>query len=122
MDKEYLKNVEAPNKRSGASLKQRGINTYIFTAVSSIVNLAFMIVLAFGLIFFLSWFLHIINQQITEEEFAKFVQPIMWASVIISIVFSLWLQKFVIRLTIKIFKWEDKFEESFVEKYCGKKQ
>lgn len=122
MNKEELKNIQAPKKENGLTYKQRRMNTYIFTAVSSIVNLFFMIALTVALLCGFSILLRTIKVGITEEEFSKYTEYLMWAAVIGSIAFSLWIQKFVIRLVIKIFKWEYKFDESFVEKYCGKKK
>ena len=42
MDEQKLKDIEAPKKEGGVTLKQKRINTYIFTAVSSILNLFFI--------------------------------------------------------------------------------
>ena len=36
MDEQKLKDIEAPKKEGGVTLKQKRINTYIFTAVSKI--------------------------------------------------------------------------------------
>ena len=116
-----LKDIEAPKKEGGVTLKQKRINTYIFTAVSSILNLFFMIALVFGLIFFVTWIFRTLTPNMTQEEFSKWVNPIMWFSVILGIWFSLFIQKYVIRFVIKVFKWEEKFEPTFVEKYLGKK-
>lgn len=121
MDEQKLKDIEAPKKEGGVTLKQKRINTYIFTAVSSILNLFFMIALVFGLIFFVTWIFRTLTPNMTQEEFSKWVNPIMWFSVILGIWFSLFIQKYVIRFVIKVFKWEEKFELTFVEKYLGKK-
>lgn len=121
MDEQKLKDIEAPKKDGGLTIKQKRLNTYIFTAVSSILNLFFMVALVFLLILFTSWAVRSIAPNMTQEEFSKWVTPIMWFSVIVGISFSLFIQKYVIRFVIKIFKLENKFEQTFVEKYCGKK-
>lgn len=118
MDEQKLKDIEAPKKDGGLTIKQKRLNTYIFTAVSSILNLFFMVALVFLLIF---WAVRSIAPKMTQEEFSKWVTPIVWFSVIVGISFSLFIQKYVIRFVIKIFKLENKFEQTFVEKYCGKK-
>ena len=122
MDEQKLKDIKAPEKINGITDKRRQINTYIFTGVSSICNLFFMVALVFLFIVLFTKIFGYFNSTSTQDEFAKYTNTIMWLGVISGISLSLFLQKFIIRTVIKVFKLQDKFEKNFVEKYCGPKK
>lgn len=122
MDEQKLKDIKAPEENGELSPKRKRINTYIFTVISSIFNLAITIAIVFGLILLISWTVHQMNPEMTQEAFSKLVKPIMWGSVAIGIASSFALQNLLVKLVIKGFKLQDKLDHSFVVRYCGEKK
>lgn len=120
MDEQKLKDIKAPEK-GVITEKQRRINTYIFTVVGSIFNLAITVVIVFALllggIYFTNRFF-----PTTEANFETRKNIILWGSVVIGIISSFLIQQGLTKLIIKLFHLEQKLQDSFVERYCGKKE
>lgn len=121
MEEKDFSNIEAP-KKGEITPKRKRVYTGIFTMINCIFNLVFAVAFTFILILFLSWLIHAMNANITQEEFSKYVKPIMWGSVIAAVAGTFALQKLITRAIIKGFKMQNKLEASFVERYCGTKK
>lgn len=120
MNEKQLKDIEAPSQEE-ISKKKRRINTAVFSVLSCIFNLVCTVVIVFALILGFSYGLHRMMPSITQEEFSKYIKPIMWGSVIIGIVCGYVLQGLLVKAIILGFKMQNKLEENFVNRYCKNK-
>lgn len=119
MTEEEYKNIQAPSKEQ-ISEKRKKANSAILSVIGNILNLAFAFMIACILIFLTVKVFAGPLSGIQSDFLRRLIS--LWIPVIIGIAGGFFIQHGLIWIIIRVFKLEDKLEDSFLSHYRKKEK